>query len=108
MTYVFDIDGTICSKTDGDYENAKPIEDRIRKVNFLYDQGHKIILLTARGMGRSGNSISFANEAFYELTRQQLLGWGVKFHDLFLGKPAGDFYIDDKGINDEDFFNTRD
>jgi histidinol phosphatase-like enzyme len=104
MTYVFDIDGTICTKTDGDYEKAKPIENRIKKVNFLYDQGHKIILLTARGMGRSGNSASFANEAFYELTRQQLIRWGVKFHDLFLGKPAGDFYIDDKGINDENFF----
>lgn len=104
MTYVFDIDGTICTKTNGDYSQAEPLSDRIQKVNELYDQGHKIILLTARGMGRSDNSIRFANEAFYELTNRQLISWGVKFHDLFLGKPAGDFYIDDKGISDEDFF----
>ena len=29
---------------------------------------------------------------------------GVKYTDLILGKPAGDKYIDDKGIKDEDFF----
>jgi histidinol phosphatase-like enzyme len=106
MTYVFDIDGTICSKTDGDYTQAKPITDRIQKVNRLYDEGHTVILLTARGMGRSNNSVNFAYESFYDLTHSQLKDWGVKFHQLFLGKPAGDHYIDDKGVNDEDFFNT--
>ena len=106
MTYVFDIDGTICSKTDGDYTQAQPITDRIQKVNRLYDEGHTVILLTARGMGRSNNSVNFAYESFYDLTHSQLKDWGVKFHQLFLGKPAGDHYIDDKGVNDEDFFNT--
>tara|TARA_R110002020_G_scaffold223978_1_gene433353 strand:- start:1555 stop:1881 length:327 start_codon:yes stop_codon:yes gene_type:complete len=106
MTYVFDIDGTICSKTDGDYTQAQPITDRIQKVNRLYDEGHTVILLTARGMGRSNNSVNFAYESFYDLTYSQLKDWGVKFHELFLGKPAGDHYIDDKGVNDEDFFDT--
>ena len=96
MTYVFDIDGTICSKTDGDYTQAQPIADRIQKVNRLYDEGHTVILLTARGMGRSNNSVNFAYESFYDLTHSQLEDWGVKFHQLFLGKPAGDHYIDDR------------
>lgn len=106
MTYVFDIDGTICSKTDGDYTQAQPLPERIEKVNRLYDEGHTVILLTARGMGRSNNSVNFAYESFYDLTHSQLKEWGVKFHELFLGKPAADHYIDDKGVNDEDFFNT--
>jgi hypothetical protein len=55
-------------------------------------------------MGRSNNSQAFAERAFFELTEKQLLSWGVKFHKLFLGKPAGDYYIDDKGVSDEDFF----
>ena len=55
-------------------------------------------------MGRSDNSATYANEAFYDLTKQQLDAWGVKHHGLFLGKPAGDVYIDDKGRRDEDFF----
>ena len=53
MTYVFDIDGTICTKvTDGDYSKAEPIQDRIDLVNNLYDEGHTIVFQTARGMGR--------------------------------------------------------
>ena len=41
---------------------------------------------------------------FFNFTKEQLEEWGVKHHDLFLGKPAGDLYIDDKGMKDEDFF----
>jgi hypothetical protein len=108
MTYIFDIDGTICTNTFGDYENATPLEKRIELVNELYDEGNTIHLLTARGMGRSNNAVMYADRAFRKLTEKQLKQWGVKYHRLFLGKPAGDFYIDDKGIKDEDFFNTRD
>ena len=107
MTYVFDIDGTICSKTDGDYTQAKPFYDRIKQVNRLYDEGHTIIFLTARGMGRHNNNFVDARRDFYDLTATQLRQWDVKHHQLFLGKPSGDYYIDDKGVNDEDFFNTR-
>ena len=100
MTYVFDIDGTICTQ-DGDYEEAKPILDRIKKINKLYSEGHTIHFLTARGMGRSQNE----NPSLFEnLTQKQLQKWGVKYHELFMGKPCGDLYIDDKGIKDEEFF----
>lgn len=107
MTYVIDIDGTICSNTNGNYQNAKPIVDRIEIINKLYDEGNEIIFLTARGMGRSGNSAAFAEKAFRELTEKQLQEWGVKYNQLFLGKPSGDIYVDDKGIKDENFFNTK-
>lgn len=105
MVYVFDIDGTICTKVnDGDYSKAKPLIERIAIVNKLYDDGNTIIFQTARGMGRSLNSVAWAHKAFYELTKSQLDNWGVKFHALFLGKPAGDIYVDDKGIKDTTFF----
>ena len=41
---------------------------------------------------------------FKELTSNQLDEWGVNYHRLFMGKPAGDLYIDDKAIKDEEFF----
>jgi hypothetical protein len=105
MIYVFDIDGTICtSALDLDYDNSQPLTERIEKVNQLYDDGHTIIFQTARGMGRSGNSVAYANTAFFKMTEEQLESWGVKYHRLFLGKPAGDIYVDDKGMKDEDFF----
>ena len=104
MTYVFDIDGTICSLTEGDYENASPFVDRIKKINKLHEQGNKIIYHTARGMGRFNNNGAQAWPEFYSFTVKQLDSWGVKYDRVVLGKPAGDIYIDDKGIKDEDFF----
>ena len=106
MTYVFDIDGTLCTNTDGDYLKAQPLYDRIELVNILA-KNNKIVLHTARGMGRHENNAQKAIEEFYELTKQQLADWGVKYDQLFLGKPAGDYYIDDKGVRDEEFFNNE-
>ena len=104
MKYVVDIDGTVCSVTDGKYEEALPNQDRIAKINKLYDEENQIIYLTARGMGRSGDNAYLAKRMFYELTKHQLDRWGCKYHKLVLGKPSGDYYIDDKGINSDEFF----
>jgi len=108
MTYVFDIDVTICTKLceleGSDYTDSEPLATRIEKVNQLYEEGNTIIYMTARGMGRHGNNPQAAIEEFYAFTAKQLKNWGCKYHHLFLGKPSADAYIDDKGINDEDFF----
>jgi len=105
MRYVFDIDGTICDKNkNDDYDKSYPFLERIRKVNKLYDEGNYIVFFTARGMGRYNNNSMLAIQDFYSLTQQQLQEWGVKYHQLILGKPSGDLYVDDKGIRDGDFF----
>jgi hypothetical protein len=110
MKYVIDIDGTICDKPecreDCDYDTSIPKLDRIVKINKLYDEGNQIIYLTARGMGRFKNSRILSHREFYNLTYNQLKSWGCKFHQLHLGKPSGDYYIDDKGINANDFFSN--
>ena len=102
--YVFDLDGTLCTTHPGGYENAQPVWDRIRKVNSLHDAGHTIIIFTARGMATFRGVSPLAYIRWYWSTRKQLRAWGVKFHRLRLGKPSGDFYIDDKGVNSESFF----
>jgi phosphatidate phosphatase PAH1 len=108
MKYVVDIDGTICDKPecrdDCDYDTSIPKPDRIAKINKLYDEGHQIIYLTARGMGRYSDNADLAKARFYEITELQLGLWGCKYHKLVLGKPSGDYYIDDKGINANEFF----
>ena len=48
-TYCFDLDGTLCTNTEGDYENALPYTERISIVNDLYEKGNTIIIETARG-----------------------------------------------------------
>ena len=104
MKYVFDLDGTLCTSFGSDYSLAEPKFSRIEVVNTLYDEGHRIVILTARGMGRSNDDSRIASQLFEELTREQLRLWGVKYHSLVMGKPAGDIYIDDKGERDHDFF----
>ena len=108
--YCVDIDGTICSPTLGrDYHKAEPWQDRIKVLNKLYDEGNYIIYFTARAMGRfSGYSHSIAarkaEEVLFDLTKQQLDDWGCKYNELIMGKPHADLFIDDKGINCDDFF----
>ena len=102
--YCFDIDGTICTNTWGEYGDAEPFYDRIKKVNKLYDEENYIIYFTARGMGRFGGNVDKVVESFYAITESQLDRWGCKYHKLILGKPSGDYYIDDKGISANEFF----
>ena len=105
MKFIIDIDGTICQKqTLEDYENSIPIQKRINKINILYEQGHQIIYFTARGMGRFNDNRELALQHFEQLTITQLNNWGCNYHRLLMGKPSGDIYIDDKGINDIEFF----
>jgi hypothetical protein len=106
--YVIDIDGTICdngSCGSCKYEGGTPIKDRIEKINQLYDDGNIIKYFTARGMGRYKDDPEKAKDKFYNLTKMQLNIWGCKYHELILGKPSADYYIDDKAINSNDFFN---
>ncbi len=96
MTYCIDIDGTLCSNTNGEYNKAKPFYDRIKKVNILYNQGNTIVLYTSRG--------STTGKHWKDLTEKQLKEWEVKYTKLLLGKPFYDIWVDDKAVNSEDFF----
>lgn len=107
MRYVFDIDGVICTNSSGDYESAKPLENRIRLINELFDEGHTITLHTARGMGTYENNARMAKARWQNLTISQLKQWGVQYHEIFFGKPAGDVYVDDKALSDKEFFNSQ-
>ena len=104
MRYVFDLDGTLCTNTNGKYLEAIPMPSRIYTVNKLYDEGNIIVVCTARGMGQFSGDRERAYETFYAFTANQLANWGIKYHELSLGKPSGDIYVDDKGTNADAFF----
>ena len=96
--YAVDIDGTICEEV-GKVIGRPPYKDRIEKINKLYDEGHTIIYITARGL-KSGRG-----EPHYRpITEQQLKEWGCKYHKLSFKSHDADIFIDDKAINSEDFF----
>lgn len=93
MIYCFDIDGTICSPVEkSEYHKSQPYKDVIEKINSLYDEGHRIIFMTARG--------SVSKLDWTEKTKNQLEMWGVKYHELIMNKkPHADIFIDDKAVN---------
>lgn len=89
--FVVDIDGVLATLVPAnDYALCQPIVKNIQIVNTLFNAGHRIILFTARG---SATGIDWS-----EITQQQLAEWGVQYHELQFGKPAADFYIDDRLI----------
>ena len=71
----------------------------IKVVNSLFDEGNYIIIYTARGMSTYSGDSSLAYHHLFSLTRKQLKEWGVKYHQLVMGKIHYDVLIDDKAIN---------
>lgn len=90
-TFCFDLDGTLCTNTWGDYECAQPLPWAIARVNALARAGHRIVILTARG--------TTTGIDWRERTEAQLADWGVCYHELILGKPEADVYVDDRTVN---------
>ena len=90
--YYIDVDNTICTPVEnGDYASAEPHLDRIEEYNKFYEDGNTVIYWTARG---ATTGIDWT-----ELTEKQFKEWGVKCHEVKLGKPHYDVWIDDKSVN---------
>lgn len=87
MQIIIDLDGTICTE-EKTYSRslAKPIEGAIDNINKLYEAGHTIIIYSSRSWME------------FEMTTHWLNTHGVKYHQLVLGKPIGDVWIDDRAI----------
>ena len=102
----FDLDDVICTRPKGfedlgvnKYEYCEPVKDMIKLVNKVYNDGHIVKIYTARGMSMfSGDTHKIYNH-LYQLTLKQLNDWGIKFHELVMGKLHYDILIDDRAIN---------
>ena len=96
-TICFDLDNVICRTEGNNYSKAKPNRKVIRFINQLYDK-YKIIIFTARYMGRSKENSVLAHKKGYRLTKKQLYSWNLNHDKLIFGKPSYDYFIDDKAI----------
>jgi branched-subunit amino acid aminotransferase/4-amino-4-deoxychorismate lyase len=90
-TLCFDLDGTLCTNTFGDYESAEPFEWAIARVNALARDGNRILIVTARGF--------VTKRDWSDQTRAQLERWGVEYDELVFGKPSADVYVDDRAVH---------
>lgn len=104
-TLIVDCDGVIADKSHGgNYAKAEPLKHGIEQVNSLYDMGYTITLFTARYGDRECGNI----HRQYARGYVEWINWldknGVKYHNAYMGKPAGVMYIDDKAarVNGDD------
>ncbi|HEX6737639.1 MAG TPA: acylneuraminate cytidylyltransferase family protein [Vicinamibacteria bacterium] len=89
LTFAFDLDGVIASLVpDGNYAHALPYAPAVALVARLQQAGNRIVVYTARG---DATGIDWT-----ATTREQLRRWGVPCDELRFGKPAADYYVDDR------------
>ena len=98
-TFCFDIDNTICKTSKSDYKNSKPDKQAIMTINLLYNAGHTIKIFTARYMGRFKQNKSKVNKKLNETRMFLNEKCKLKYHQLIMGKPEYDLFIDDKNHN---------
>lgn len=111
----FDIDDVICirpkdkeSEGINKYSYSQPIQKNIDIINECYKNGYYIKLYTARGMSQFNGDIFKIYDKLYLLTKAHLDEWGVKYHELIMGKIHYDLLVDDKAVNIEQITNIKD
>ena len=104
-----DLDGTVCTQENSDtYHLAKPLIQTVKKINCLYADGHRIVIFTARGMVTCDGDVSQIEGAYREMTEKWLNDNRVCYDELIFGKPAGDYYVDDKSLTPDKFVSFHD
>lgn len=97
MRICFDLDETLC--TGFPYSEATPFEDSKDLLLRLRQDGHQIVIYTARGMGRANGNIAKASALIAKDTFEQLERWGFVYDEISFGKPSADIYVDDKSVS---------
>lgn len=115
MIVAFDLDDVICNRPNDfeslgveKYKYCVPIPEMINIVNSCYDNGHHIKIYTARGMSHFNGDVSKVYNELFIKTTEQLKEWGVKYHELIMGKTHYDLLIDDKALNSVDIKSKKD
>ena len=87
MRLIIDLDGTICSE-EKTYSRslAKLKPDALATIKALKKKNFTIIIYSARSWSE------------YEMTYDWLKKNKIPFDQLVLGKPIGDYWIDDRAI----------
>ena len=88
MQLIVDLDGTICTEEKTFSRSmATPLQGARETLKKLKDHGHTIIIYSARSW----------NE--FEMTIKWLNDNKIPYDQVILGKPIGDYWIDDRAVN---------
>jgi capsule biosynthesis phosphatase len=97
----FDLDNTLVTypRIHGDYSTVLPITARIDELRKLKDEGHIIIIYTARRMATHNGNVGAVIKDIGKVTIETLEKFNIPYDELYFGKPIADIYIDDRAIN---------
>lgn len=108
LSFVFDIDGTICpiKKKDQEYIDLIPYADVVEKLREYKAGGAKIVLFTSRNMNSYGGNIGLINANTAKVLLQWLDQWDIPYDEIIYGKPwpgKRGFYVDDRAVRPDEF-----
>lgn len=100
MRIIIDLDGVICKlkNPDQSYLEVDPNRDVIELMREWKDQGHIILIYTARHMRTCNGNVSEVIKKIGKITEAWLSKWNVPYDELHYGKPYADIYIDDLAL----------
>jgi len=92
-----DLDGVICKlKQEGEqYADLLPVEGAPESLKALKENGHYIIINTARHMKTCQGNLGMVQAKISLTTLEWLKKYEIPYDEIYFGKPHADIYIDD-------------
>lgn len=103
MRICIDLDGTICElrKAGEGYADVLPKPGAADFIRALHEQGHTIIIHTARNMATQGHNVGKVMKSVGLITLEWLERYQIYYDEIFFGKPNADITIDDRVLRFE-------
>ena len=108
LTFVVDIDGTLCpiKKKEGKYEELVPYRGIVDRLREYKEAGARIVLYTSRNMNSYHGNLGLINANTAKVLLKWLDDWEVPYDEILYGKPWPGhlgFYIDDRAVRPDEF-----
>lgn len=103
---VIDLDETICSSVDRDYQNSAPRADVVSRMREFKKAGYLLAIHTSRNMNTLQGNLGLINTITLPLIIQWLNRHDIPYDEIYVGKPwcgTHGFYVDDRAIRPSEF-----
>ncbi len=95
-----DLDGVICSfkQSNQTYADVTPLPGAVEYLQNLKNQGHYIIIHTARHMKTCNGNVGQVINKVGKITLDWLVKHQIPYDEIYFGKPWAELYIDDNAF----------
>jgi capsule biosynthesis phosphatase len=103
---VMDLDGTICTRKEGqEYIDATLNKEIVKQMHKYKEKGYYIIISTSRNMRTYNGNLGKINADTLKTIHKYLEKHNIPFDEIHIGKPwcSEGFYVDDRSIRPEEF-----